>query len=830
MWCCCHPRSIIALSALVFAFSAWTLVTRIAVVTDTDAMIDASLPFRTDYAQFQANYPLLGDTVVVIIEADAPEIARRTAHQLSAALEQDKRYFSSVTAPAILPFFEENGLLLLDYETLTDRLDRLIEAQPLLGPLLRQPSLARFMNSLAEIVEKQDPDTKTEQLAGILTAIEQTGQAVLNVQPGVLSLQNAVLNQRSQDIILLTAQPVLDRSQIEPAAAALAALRAHVDAAERKSAAPVRMSITGKIALNEEELETVSAGAATAGLLSGFLVAVILAYGVRSWRGVAAMLINLVFGLVATGSAALWLFGALNIISVAFAVLFIGLGIDFSIHILLRAQEDSTADANETMLAQALSKAAGTSGIALAICAPTTALAFLSFTPTGYAGLAQLGAIAAIGVFIAMISAVTLLPALLIVLRFQSNTLSRKPWKLSLRAPRMLVFVPMGMALPALYLAAQIGFEADPIALKDPEASSVIAYNRLAARKETSPYAIQLVAAGQQSAQELLQAARQLPSVGQVVWAGSFMPQEQADKLDLIAETYDLLAPDLVSVDARKASDQSAALQALQRLHALTPSDVLAAFIQQPLLISELEERLLETLPDLRTTLRRQLRTTGVERLPPALEALYRGRDGSYRLELFPAQPIADEASLEAFVDAVKAAFPSATGSPVQIIEAGRIVRTSMLQATGIAFVSVVSFLFIVLRSLKQLFFVLVPVVLAGIFTLATSVLAGLSFNFANVIVLPLLIGLGVDAGIHYVKRAFEPGAEQNVGTTGRAVFLSSATTIGSFGTLMVSKHAGTASMGLLLTISLCWLLFTTLVVLPALLEVMDAKGAPSQT
>ncbi|MEM9880178.1 MAG: hopanoid biosynthesis-associated RND transporter HpnN, partial [Pseudomonadota bacterium] len=126
--------------------------------------------------------------------------------------------------------------------------------------------------------------------------------------------------------------------------------------------------------------------------------------------------------------------------------------------------------------------------------------------------------------------------------------------------------------------------------------------------------------------------------------------------------------------------------------------------------------------------------------------------------------------------------------------------------------------------------YVLVPVVLAVIFTLATSVLAGLSFNFANVIVLPLLLGLGVDAGIHYVKRAFEPGAEQNVGTTGRAVFLSSATTIGSFGTLMVSKHAGTASMGLLLTISLCWLLFTTLVVLPALLEVMDAKGAPSQT
>jgi len=824
-WCCVHALWVHSFAIVTFVFSAWTLVTKIAVVTDTDAMIDSALQFRQDYAAFQAAYPNLGNTIVVVIEAEAPEVRSRAAAALVEKLTADTAHFSSVYAPSVLPFFQENGLLLLSYDDLADRMDALVAAQPFLGPILREPSLTGLFDNLAEALEEGDDIGDMAQLEAFAAGVERVMSATLEGTPGILSFQNAVLGDTERPFIIVTAQPVLDPTKLQPAKAALGALQTHLSSIKAASVIPVRLSVTGKIALNAEELKTVSSGAATAGILSVLLVAIVLAFGVRSLRAVAAMLINLIFGLVVTCSAALWLFGSLNIISVAFAVLFIGLGIDFSIHILLRARENMDA----AHAADALSDAAGTSGVALAVCAPTTALAFLSFTPTGYAGLAQLGTIAAIGVFVAMLTALTLLPALLTSFG-HDPVKDGKSRAFNLRLqPKFVLAVTAMAAVPALYFSSTMGFNADPIALKDSSAPSVVAYKRLAAREDSSPYAMQLVGATLEDARALAERAKGNPNVGRVVWLERFSPEEQDDKLDLISETYDLLAPDLLESASPPPIDDTRAIGALKRLASATGSDVFttAASVAQaaPSLLTGLEARLLETLPDLRQTLRDQLQTQGIQEVPDTISALYRGRDESYRIELFPTSPIADEADLAAFVDQVTADFPAATGSPVQIIESGRIVKASMLQATSIAFLLVTGFLWLVLRSFKKILLVLSPVILAGIFTLATSSVIGLAFNFANVIVLPLLLGLGVDAGIHYVNRAFEPAASHDdVGTTGKAVFLSTLTTIGSFGTLMVSGHDGTASMGLLLTIALCWLLVTTLVVLPALLSVAVSK------
>lgn len=830
-WCCNHPWRVIVAALIVLGFSLWSLATKISVVTDTDAMIDPALEYRQAYSAYQDAFPALGDTVALVITGPSPEMRARTAQALADYLAADTQHFKSVYAPSTLPYLQQNGLLLLGYDALADQLDALIAAQPLLGPILREPRLDGLLSSLAEAQREAATQQDAARIAALLADLSAVMQAVLNDQPRVLSFQNALLGAEARDFDVVTAQPVLDPQKVQPAKAAMQALAAHLQNAQDDAQGRVQVAVTGKIALNFEELKTVSSGAASAGLLSAVFVALVLFFGVRSGRAVAAMIINLVFGLAVTGAAALWVFGALNIISVAFAVLFIGLGIDFSIHILLRARENGAA----AHIGEALAQASGTSGVALALCAPTTALAFLSFTATGYAGLAQLGAIAAMGVVVALVSALTLLPSLLVLMGLKaSDAALLPPRKMPLSPGAILVLTALAIG-PAAYWASSIGFDADPIALKDASAPSVVTYQKLARRDDSSPYAMQLLARDAQEAKAIVSKAELLTSVGRIVWLGRFIPEEQDDKLDLIAETYDLLAADLATNTPPGPVDVAASLDALNTLSQQSEASVFAQFIAaasgQPMLLEALQKRAFETLPDLSKTLQQQFSTQGVEQsdVPEEIVARYVGRDKSYRVEVFPAEAIRDERALEAFVEAVRTVFPDATGSPVQIIESGRIVQRAMLQATAIALVLVTVFLWFVLRSFRQILFVLCPVILAGLFTLATASLLGLSFNFANVIVLPLLIGLGVDAGIHYVKRAFERADEiaqgqLETGTTGPAVFLSAITTVGSFGTLMISGHDGTASMGQLLTIALIWLLVTTLIILPALLVIVPPK------
>jgi predicted RND superfamily exporter protein len=190
-------------------------------------------------------------------------------------------------------------------------------------------------------------------------------------------------------------------------------------------------------------------------------------------------------------------------------------------------------------------------------------------------------------------------------------------------------------------------------------------------------------------------------------------------------------------------------------------------------------------------------------------------------IEVIPAEDLRDQAARERFVDAVQAIVPDVSGAPVTIVEAGRAVVTAFAQATVLALIAIVVLLLAVLRSPLDSLMVLAPLLLAALLTVAFAVALGLPFNFANVIVLPLLLGLGVDSGIHYVIRAREQAAgvaAPAANSTPRAILLSALTTVASFGALSISQHPGTASMGRLLTLAIVLTLVCVLAFLPALL------------
>lgn len=241
-----------------------------------------------------------------------------------------------------------------------------------------------------------------------------------------------------------------------------------------------------------------------------------------------------------------------------------------------------------------------------------------------------------------------------------------------------------------------------------------------------------------------------------------------------------------------------------------------------PAQLAAFEQRLTAGLPALLDDLRNALQAGPVtlDDLPAGLRDQWLTADGRTRLMVRPAGGISDNEALGHFADAVHGVEPTATGTPVIITEAGRTVLAAFTQATVIAALAVLVLLAVVLRRVEDILLIFAPLLVAGLGVVATCVAFGLGFNFANLIALPLMFGLGVSGAVNLVMRQRLDGARFTLfGTsTPRAVVFSALTTVASCSSLILARHPGMRSMGILLTITIVWALFATMAVLPALL------------
>jgi predicted RND superfamily exporter protein len=240
------------------------------------------------------------------------------------------------------------------------------------------------------------------------------------------------------------------------------------------------------------------------------------------------------------------------------------------------------------------------------------------------------------------------------------------------------------------------------------------------------------------------------------------------------------------------------------------------------LMLRELEGRLTDYLPVALDHLKAALkaRPVGINDLPEDLRERWLSADGKARVEVRPAIAISDSHDLRRFAEAVQGVVPTAVGTPVIVTEAADVVSTAFVVATAIAVALVVLILLAVLRNIYDMLLVVLPLVLAAVLTSLTAVALGLALNFANIIALPLLFGLGVSSAIHVVLRWREEG--RSIGpipsSTSRSVLYSALTTVGAVGSLAISGHPGMVSMGYLLTIAIGYTLITTLFMLPSLI------------
>ena len=831
--------------------------------TSTGDMISKDVPYRRGWEDFKRAFPLLVDTIVVVVDGESADIAEDSAAALARRLEAEKGLFRDVYWPGGDPFFRQNGLLYLDRDELTTLTDRLADAQPLLAELIADNSLRGLMEVLTEAAREIVKGTEAGGgFARLFDAMAATFEAATKRRPHKLGWQEVMAGEAgdaSDRRRIIIVQAAARQGELLLGTGAIARIRALSDELGLVPANGVRVRLTGSVPLDYEELLSAAKGAAGAAIISVFLVAILLFAGLRSPRLVLATLATLLMGLVWTAAFATLAVGHLNLISVGFAVLFVGLGVDFGIHFALRYREAVIEGADH---ASALREAAAGVGNALTLCAVAAAIGFFSFTGTDFVGLSELGVISGSSMFIALLANLTLMPAFLTLSPLKpgrQGTLAadafaaRVPgWletQVRLKAGKVLLGA-LVLGIAAALASTQVRFDFDPLHLKDPDSESVATFIELQRDDRTQGLSLSVLRGSLAEAVALAARLEGLEAVDSTRTLADFVPKDQDEKLAIIDDMALLLAPVLEAGTPKPAPTDAERRAALTRFRAALGR--LAKAAARPSLIDSakrlaaaieafeakgagrggglkgIEDRLLATLPArldrLRTSMMAQ--KIALEDLPGTLRNRVLATDGRYRVEIFPAEDITGNRALRRFVAAVKEVAPDATGGPVVILGAGDAVSGAMRRAVLTAFAAICILLLVVLRSVIDALLVLAPLVLAALLAVATAVALGLPFNFANIIVLPLLLSLGVASGIHLVMRARSEaaGAKLTDTSTPSAVVFSALTTIGSFGTLALSAHRGTASMGALLTIAIFFTLLCTLIVLPALMAMVGRR------
>ena len=840
------PATVLVIALVISAAAALYTSRHLGIHTDTADMIAPETPFMQVYRAYKDQFPVLTDNVTVVIEADTPDRARDAVDVLAARLSTSPM-FPHVHVPGGGPFFAQNGMLLLDRDELLDLLDSLADAQPLLQRLRRDMSLRGLVAVLGLGID--DARAGRSDAAGLdllFARIAETANDVLAGRPAQLSWWDIMYGRAAEAAdrrgVIVVQPAATDFEGLNPGATALAEIRRIGTEAGLTPANGVTVSLTGGLALAHDELATVKRGAAMAGLLSIGLVTVILVIGLGSLRLVLVSLATLLIGLIWTAGFAALAIGHLNMISVAFAVLFVSLGIDFSIHLCLRARE-LIRDGTEPR--EAVPEAARSIGGSLALCAVSTAVGLYAFLPTDYAGVSELGLIAGTGMFISLITNLTVLPALLTLWPARARRAAATDdaphgqsggWPA--RHARTVRLGAGALALGALALLPGAAFDINPVNLQDPDVESVRTLRRLMDGGGRALWAAATIAPDRDAADALAVRFESLETVDYTMSLADFVPDDLADRLEVIADIAAVTEPDAFAIanfDPPSADDQRQALAAFaDDLGSLDGARALKSALDQvletgePRLIESLEQALIGALPARLAALDTALAAAPftADDLPADLVERLRGTEGALRLQIYPAEDIAaDNDALRRFVADLRTVDETVTDQPVILLEAGNTVIGAFAQALITAVAIIALLLIAVTRRLADAAIILAPLALAALLTGAATVVTGLSFNFANIIVLPLLMGIGVDSAIHLAHRHRQrPDRPLLATSTARGVLFSALTTVAGFGSLAISPHLGTASMGLLLMIGVGFTLLCTLLLLPALLA---RKAAP---
>ncbi|MBW2385273.1 MAG: MMPL family transporter [Deltaproteobacteria bacterium] len=861
-----HIALTLGASVLLTVASLFAAATMLKVDTDSSRLLSEDMPVgRTNRALVEL-FPSLQDNIVVMIEADDADDARDVAIEVRDLLARETDRYLEVFLPGYGDYYDDFGIYYLEREELDDLAARIEGTGELLATLADRNELPILLGALSHVIASdQGIDSLGDEGRRIL---EEVARTIRNFSKGErapidwdeLLFEEVDEGHTSPQLVFV--KPVGDLTELEPVLMAVQHIRGLVPRLEDRPG--LRVRVTGDRATHAEEMSLIIQEVAAAGGASLFLVALVLFYCLRSLRLVLAIVLTLLAGLTWTAGLAAVAVGQLNALTSAFAVLYIGLGVDFGIHFALDYLDRRDGGAN---VGDALRTTGSNVGSSLFLCAITTAIGFYAFIPTDYSAVADMGIISGTSVFLGLLATLTFFPTLIALGLGESphgsssllHRIEIAPPRFPIHYPRTVCGLAALITLACSAAAFSVRFEFSTLKVRDPRVESVRALEDLLHDPELSVWNVDVITQDLEEATALAAQLERLEGVEEVRTPLGFLPDNQAERLEIFRNMRaDLLTPvELTDVESGAKLDRMQAVEytiegysvaldideelrgdvgagdpILNAAHSLRIAlyELLGRIRSGEVTDARLDALESDVFGDLKGVLEDVVealpnRAVNIDDLPADLMSRYVAADGRVRVEVLSDANLNDRGELERFSDLIHAVRPDAGGPVPGAIALGRAMISSQREALVTAVVVIALGLLLLWRSIKYTLFTLAPLVIGSVGTAAVSVLADVPFNFANVIVLPLILGIGVDSGIHLVHRhrsGLGDASDLLSTTTARAVLFSALTTLTSFATLAFSNHLGISSLAKLLCVGILLMLLSNVIVLPAILAWLD--------
>lgn len=870
---CRHPRRFFYPQVALFFICVLYTVGFLEFDTSRNNLVGANKKYHQNFLRFRAEFPKQDD-LVVVVESDEAEKNRQFVERLGTKLEAETDLFQDVFYKGDLRMMGSKALLFVPENDLAELHHTLREFRPFIEQFTRATNLVSLFKQVNAqfLAAKREDNAENASLVKALPALERiVAQASASLRrpgvppsPGVAALFNAgeeadaasYITFARGRIYLVTAYAKTE----ELNAAAVTRLRALVE--ETRAEVPgVNAGLTGEPVLEQDEMAQSQKDTTVASLVALALCALIFIYGYQETGRPVKATICLVVGIGYTLGFATLVVGHLNILTITFVPILIGLAIDFGVHLVTRYEEELLHGRTEE---EALTRALVFTGRGIFTGAFTTAGGFMAMAFTQFKGIQEMGIICGGGLLVCLVPMLTLLPVLL--LRGRQNVMdharAHQPDRRAqieqfwLRRPGLVGGVTVVLCALALTQARKVYFDYNLLNMQSAGLPAVVFEQKLIDSADKSVLFGAVVADSLPQAAEWEARISQLPAVASVESLSRFLNEDQTRKLELVRQIKAEIQPirfapaDPQPVDVPELSvtlwtlhgyfgqalqelkDDAPELQRQLRTLATAILDLRKTMLggegtessNSAVQLGTFQRALFDDIRDTFAVLQTQdaRAPLRVEDLPQALRDRFVGVNGRHLLQVYPRYNVWQREQQKEFIDQLRSVDPNVTGTPVQLYEYTTLLKESYEEAAAYSLAAIALLVFIHFRNPGAVALALLPVALGALWLLGWMGLRGVPFNPANIMTLPLVIGIGVTNGIHILNRFAE---EQHPGilarSTGKAVLVSGLTTIAGFGSLMLAQHQGIASLGQVMAFGVLLCMVAGLTFLPAVLTLL---------
>lgn len=878
---CRHPRWFLYSQVLLFALAVYYTRYNLEFDTSRNNLVGADKKYHQNFLKFKKEFPTQDD-LVVVVESETPEKNRQFVERLGARLEAETNLFNNIFYKGDLKMLGSKALLLVPEPDLRELQRTLKDFRPFLERFSHTTNLVSLVNLINAQFRsaKREANPENESMIKALPALERIiRQATASLKrsgmppsPGVTALFDAGKDAEQQIYVtfgegrlyLVTAQAVKEELNGDAADR----LRELVDEVQREVPG-LTVGVTGEPILEIDEMKQSQKDTTLASIVSLVLCALIFIYGFQETGRPVKATICLIVGIGYTMGFATLAVGHLNILTITFVPILIGLAIDYGVHLISRYEEEVRHGASNE---QALRIAMVYTGQGILTGGFTTAGAFLVMGFTNFRGIQEMGIICGGGLLVCLIPMLTLLPVLL--LKGKQNVIDHKDGdalerrqrleNIWLSRPGTVVGIIVVLCVLSATQLPKVHFDYNLLHMQSADLPAVQVEEKLLKSTPKSVLYGAVIATNLANAVQLEQQLTNLPAVASVDSISLFLNDDQVRKLPLVDEIKKLIVPfgdpdpspvkleelsisllsmyaylDLAHMEVEKEEPElDKQLLSLRRAILELRLELLKGDqIHQEATAARLGEFQRVLFNDVRDTfaaLATQDTSSGpvrIEDMNPSLRNRFVGITGKYLLMVYPRKDVWQRENQKEFIDQVQTVYPDVTGTPVQLYYYTELLKSSYQQAAWYSLIAIVFLVVAHFRSLMSLFLAMLPVAVGFIWLTGFMGWAGVPFNPANIMILPLVIGIGVTNGIHILNRyAEEQTPSVLTRSTGKAVVVSGLTSIAGFGSLSLAEHRGIQSLGLVMSVGLATCMISGLTFVPALLSLFFGRKQASQS